>query len=213
MMQGNTLHHPSSSNRVRLRAYLLAFGSVSGLLIGCGSNDDSNTEKIQSEVSYWNDVVPIFEQSCLQCHQQGGIAPFRLDTFEEASKWAPQIADATREGTMPPWYATNDGSCGKFTNTNELSAKQIELLGAWDDQGAPEGERDGREIEVPELPGIDSPVEYQTPSIVPEIQGGDLAEFDEYRCFPIAALPATARMKKPGKPICAWMKKALLLHL
>ena len=32
----------------------------------------------------WDDVAPIFNAKCVQCHQQGGIAPFRLDDYEIA---------------------------------------------------------------------------------------------------------------------------------
>jgi hypothetical protein len=29
------------------------------------------------EVTYWKDMVPLFEHHCLQCHQEGGIGHVR----------------------------------------------------------------------------------------------------------------------------------------
>ena len=41
-----------------------------------------------SEVTYWQDMVPLFEQHCLQCHQEGGIGHGRLDLYAEAKEHA-----------------------------------------------------------------------------------------------------------------------------
>ena len=52
----------------------------------------------------------------------------------------------------------------------------------WADAGAPEGEpRD--DLQVPPVAGLDATLDLHTPEFTPEIVGGPLAEFDEYRCF------------------------------
>ncbi len=132
--------------------------------------------------TYWQDVAPIFFASCVSCHQNGGIGPFKLDNYAEAKTWAAAAAGSAEARTMPPWLVTDDGSCGTFQDSKALSQEEIETIRAWVDAGTPEGEpRDDLEAPVPEK--ITDAVTYTTPKFNPEIQGGDLAEFDEYRCF------------------------------
>src|SRR5262249_30997503 len=38
---------------------------------------------------------------------------------------------------------------------------------------------------LPQVPGISDGISYSTPNLAPMPQGGRLAEFDEYRCFPV----------------------------
>src|SRR3954468_11331122 len=54
-------------------------------------------------VAYWQDVEPLFEQHCFQCHQQGGIAPFRLDDPAMAQSQASAIRVDIQGRVMPPW--------------------------------------------------------------------------------------------------------------
>ena len=73
-----------------------------------------------SEVTYWKDMVPLFEQHCLQCHQEGGIGHGRLDLYAEAKEHAGSIGYTTMARQMPPWDATSDGSCGDFSGSLAL---------------------------------------------------------------------------------------------
>ncbi len=134
------------------------------------------------ERSYWQDVAPIYFERCVTCHQSGGIAPFVLDDYAEAAAWAPASAAAVAGRTMPPWLVTDDGSCGEFRDSRALTAEEITTITEWAAAGAPEGTtRD--DLKVPPLPGLDGDLELYTPDFTPEIVGGPLAEFDEYRCF------------------------------
>ncbi|HET8934987.1 MAG TPA: cytochrome c, partial [Polyangiales bacterium] len=136
-----------------------------------------------AQLTYWKDMVPLFEQHCLSCHREGGIAPFRMDEYSAVKPLAKVIAHATRERTMPPWAVTSDGSCGNFADSIALNEEEIALISAWADSGAAEGEPGS--IHVPELPSLDSATEFRTPEFFPEAQGGTLAESDEYRCFAV----------------------------
>jgi hypothetical protein len=131
--------------------------------------------------TYWKDMVPLFEQHCLQCHRDGGIAPFRMDEYSAVKPLAKLIARATSERTMPPWAVTSDGSCGTFADSLALSDDEIAKVAAWADNGAAEGEPGT--IELPEAPTLADAAEFITPEFTPEAQGGKLAENDEYRCF------------------------------
>lgn len=141
----------------------------------------SDAEPNRIQISYWHDMVPLFEQHCLQCHREGGIAPFRLDDYATAAPLADLIAHTTGERSMPPWYVTSDGSCGTFADSAALSDDEIALIAQWANAGAPEGRPES--ITIPDLPELDAHTQLTTPQFVPEIAGGELAEFDEYRCF------------------------------
>ncbi|MBL9099465.1 MAG: hypothetical protein JNL82_00835 [Myxococcales bacterium] len=132
--------------------------------------------------TYWQDVAPVYFKNCVACHQGGGIAPFGLDTAEEAATWAAASADAVARRTMPPWLVTDDGSCNEFRGSRALADEDIATIAAWAAAGAQAGEeRD--DLVVPAPPHLEDGVDVLTPEFAPEPAGGPLAEFDEYRCF------------------------------
>ena len=55
------------------------------------------------KISYARDIVPIIEQKCIACHQEGGIAPFAMDGYAKVKGFAPMIREAVRTDRMPPW--------------------------------------------------------------------------------------------------------------
>ncbi|MCA9706057.1 MAG: hypothetical protein KDK70_09440 [Myxococcales bacterium] len=133
-------------------------------------------------VTYWQDVAPVLYDSCVTCHRAGGIGPFALETYDDATAWSVAIASSVQNRTMPPWLVVDDGTCGDFRHSRWLPDETLDLIAAWVDDGTPEGEpRD--DLTIPEPVDLGDATEIQTPNFVPEIQGGKLAEFDEYRCF------------------------------
>lgn len=146
-----------------------------------GSADETATDGTPA-VTFWQDVAPVFYERCVTCHRDGGVGPFPMSTYEEAAPWGAAISAAMEGRTMPPWLVTADGSCGDFRDSRWVPDDEIALVAAWVADGSPEGEpRD--DLQIPDLPGLDNATEFQTPMFTPEIQGGKLAEFDEYRCF------------------------------
>jgi hypothetical protein len=147
-----------------------------------GSADTGSADAGEPErVTYWQDMVPIFERHCLQCHREGGIAPMRLDRYDDAKTFAALIGHSTAERAMPPWDATSDGSCGEFQGSLALSDAQIARIGAWVEGGAAEGTR--AEVKLPALEQLPSATDYALPSYAPVAQGGALAANDDYHCF------------------------------
>lgn len=142
-------------------------------------------EPSTAALTYWQDMVPLFEAHCLQCHQQGGIAPFRLDAYAEAKARAELIGHSTRARTMPPWDVTSDGTCGTFQHSLALSEEQIQRIAAWVAGGAAEGTPGV--VGLPPVSALADAKNYVTPTYAPEIQGGALAEADDYRCFALDA--------------------------
>lgn len=89
-------------------------------------------------ISYANDVAPILEAKCVSCHQEGGIGPFAMSSYEAVKNFAPMIREAIRTKTMPPWHP--DPAFGKFEHDGGLSGDQIRTLVHWVEAGAPRGE-------------------------------------------------------------------------
>jgi len=131
--------------------------------------------------TFWQDAEPIFNNKCVGCHQEGGIGPFRLDDFDTARQYANIIRDYTKQRIMPPYLLETGGKCGSFDESAALTDAQIETIGNWVDTGTPEGTP--VTMTPPALATLDDATEWQTPAFTPQIQGGALAQFDEYRCF------------------------------
>jgi hypothetical protein len=123
----------------------------------------------------------VFAKHCNGCHREGGIAPFRLDNYEEAKAHAASIQYATQERIMPPWAATSDGSCGEFIDSLALSDREIADIGRWVRNGAIPGTP--ASIEQPAIPTLKDATSFKTPKYTPVVAGGALAEHDDYRCF------------------------------
>lgn len=175
---------PMNEPRARF-LFLLTVGAL-----GCGGDDetripsDPGGELTQTaEPTFWQHVAPILNEKCTACHQTGGIAPFALDNFEDAEQRANLIADYTESRIMPPYLMEVGGECGTFDESDALSDEQIATIGAWArGERLPGTPAAMTALEPPSLPeGLD----VFTPQFTPMIEGGPLAEFDEYRCFSI----------------------------
>lgn len=82
------------------------------------------------------DVAGILHRRCAECHHPGAVAPFSLLTYEDAAGWAATIREVVAEERMPPWKAEG----GPFANDMSLTAAEKNLLYAWIDTGAPQGD-------------------------------------------------------------------------
>lgn len=54
-------------------------GALVLCLVGCG--DDGMTVDPDAP-TYHADIVPLIQRECLTCHVEGGIGPFRLDSYD-----------------------------------------------------------------------------------------------------------------------------------
>lgn len=142
------------------------------------SHDDGDAGPV---VTFFGSVLPVYAERCANCHQQGGIGPFRLDNYEDARTWASASLSAVEARTMPPWLATADGTCNHFEGATWLSEDEIDIVRSWVEGGLAEGEPRA----IPEQPAaaLDTTLTLKTPKYVPHAAGGDYARFDDYRCF------------------------------
>jgi Copper type II ascorbate-dependent monooxygenase, C-terminal domain/Copper type II ascorbate-dependent monooxygenase, N-terminal domain len=152
-------------------------------LAGCGEDQPDVSTPPPAALTYWDDVAPILNNKCVGCHTAGGIAPFRLDRYTEARQNALKMAVATREGVMPPYLVTHDGTCGDFEDAGTLTADEKAKI--WDWASGERKEGTPAVLQAPPVLSLGPAREWKTPNIVPVAEGGQLAEFDEYRCFPM----------------------------
>jgi peroxiredoxin len=132
---------------------------------------------------YTKDVQPILQKHCQMCHREGEVAPFRLETYEQARKRAADLANVVSDRRMPPWKATH-GFGPVYNYDKSLSDAEIEIISRWADGGAPKGNdsdapapltySEGWKLGEPDLI-LDIGADYEVPAT------GD----DVYRCFVI----------------------------
>lgn len=95
--------------------------------------------------TFYKDALPVFQKNCVACHQPnppdvGGItAPMSLHDYDQARIWAPMIKNAVQTGYMPPWGA-HERHKGTFKDERYIDRDEVELLVAWVDGGALEGD-------------------------------------------------------------------------
>lgn len=107
-----------------------------------------------ASVTYARDVARILNQNCVVCHREGDVAPFSLQTYQQARVWARQIKEYTARRLMPPWKATP--GFGDFLDARALTDRQIAVLARWAGPGAPAGDLKT----VPPAPRFPSPTTW-----------------------------------------------------
>lgn len=89
------------------------------------------------QATYRDDVAPILERKCVQCHTTGGVAPWAMADYGTVRAWAPRMREMVLTKRMPPWGA--DPEFGQFANDRSLTVDEIRKLSHWIDQGTPRG--------------------------------------------------------------------------
>ena len=92
------------------------------------------------------DVLPVLQANCQGCHRPGEVAPMSFMSYESTRPWAKAIKASVLAKKMPPWFA--DQRYGHWSNSPRISAGQIQMLAAWADGGAPEGNAKDRPAPV-----------------------------------------------------------------
>jgi hypothetical protein len=78
----------------------------------------------------------------VECHREGGVAPFSLETREEVAAHAAMIETVVNQGTMPPWFAAPgpEGVSTPWLNNCSLAPADKQDLLAWLAGDRPEGD-------------------------------------------------------------------------
>jgi hypothetical protein len=156
---------------------LFSSSAFVAIVCGCGTDEPLGTEP----VTYHAQIRAVVEASCTQCHAQGGIAPFALDTPDAVRDHRAAVVDAVLSGAMPPWPASDD--CHPLTDVRRLPDPTRRLFSAWRAQGYPEGS--ASEYEAPPATPSSTAGLGEPDIILPmaEPYTTDPAIADNYRCF------------------------------
>ena len=110
--------------------------------------EDALRAVVATELTYHNRISRIVQQHCIECHREGGVAPFALDTYEDLVAHAGMVEQVVERGIMPPWFAAQakpDGETGEvytpWANDRSLAEAEKQELLAWIAGGKPEGDR------------------------------------------------------------------------
>lgn len=128
------------------------------------------------------DIAPIIYNKCASCHRTGGVAPFSLTSFQQASAQAGAISAAVQQKHMPPWPP--DPAYSRLAHERLLARHEINKIVAWVNGNKPQG-NPAQEPPLPqfnplgELPGTPDLV-AQIPTYTSTAQNGDV-----YQCFVI----------------------------
>ncbi len=111
---------------------------------GCAL-DLSSYPDVKSPITYHNRISRIVQSNCVECHREGGVAPFSLATQEDVAAHSAMIKQVVEQGTMPPWFAAHsdeslDEQPSLWANDRSLAdADKTDLL-TWIGGGKPLGE-------------------------------------------------------------------------
>jgi mono/diheme cytochrome c family protein len=105
-------------------------------------------DPITTKLTWTREISRVVYSHCAGCHRAGGSA-MELTTYEAARPWAKAIRDEVLARRMPPWGAVT--GVREFAGDPSLSQPEIDMLVAWVEGGAPEGD------------AADSPAHLQAP--------------------------------------------------
>ena len=159
---------------------------IAGLVVmssACASSEPDPNPPVVSDVTYQGELRAVVEQHCLECHVQGGIAPFTLDSFEALRDAAPSVIAAVEAGTMPPWLP--DESCRTYQDERRLPSEAVPMFREWFESGAVEG--DVADYEPPQAEAVRTLEEILGEPTVRlrarEAYRPSTERPDDYRCF------------------------------
>lgn len=99
-----------------------------------------DTDAMPHQITWAQDVAPIFQEKCQECHRTDSIAPMSLLTYQEAKAFAPLIQYRVANRVMPPWHLNPTVGIQDYANNRGLTEEQRQTIVSWVDQGTPEGD-------------------------------------------------------------------------
>lgn len=140
----------------------------------------SSTGFSQNQITWSDQIGCLVYSHCTPCHNDKGIAPFSLESYEEAFEKRFLMESYIARRLMPPWPPSDYSG---IAHDRSLSEQEIELFKRWVEEGAPQG---GTETLQP--PVVTSNLEITDPDFSHRLEPfvvPDLRELDLYRCFVI----------------------------
>ncbi len=88
---------------------------------GCALDLPAQKNITKVNVTYHHDVARIMQTNCVECHHDGGVGPFALDSYDAVIKHAGMIRKQVERGAMPPWFAAPLAGAQHATWSNDRS--------------------------------------------------------------------------------------------
>jgi hypothetical protein len=107
------------------------------ILLACLCSTLDAHDLITTKITWTREISRLMFDKCTSCHREGGTA-FSLTTYEQARPWAKAIKEEVLERRMPPFGAVK--GFADLLGDQALMQEQIELISAWVEGGAPEGD-------------------------------------------------------------------------
>lgn len=154
---------------------------LAGLALAAACTDDPQPEPPPAARATWyQDAAPILAKHCMSCHQEGGIAPFSMTTYDDAVDRASQMMAAIEKGTMPPFDAREDADCTprySWVDDPRLSVADKATLKEWIEGGFARG------TETAVAPPPEPKLEGVTRSVAPVEGWATSGDRDQFICF------------------------------
>ena len=135
---------------------------------GCALELEVPVAATPATPTYHREISRLMQAHCVECHREGGLGPFPLESHEDLAEHAGMIRKQVERGAMPPWFAAPAAHAG-FSNDRSLPEADKSALLGWLKSGRPLG--DPAEAPLPRVfaPGwsVGTPdVVYQLPEPV-----------------------------------------------
>jgi peroxiredoxin len=104
---------------------------------GCLITHDERPASL-AKVTYSKQISRILQRRCEECHRAGEVAPFSLQSYDDAVEHSAMMKEVLLQRRMPPWHA--DPRYGHFSNDRRMEQDEIDQLLAWIDAGTPQGD-------------------------------------------------------------------------
>jgi hypothetical protein len=140
----------------------------------------------QTTPTWSDDIACLLFTHCTGCHNDNGIAPFSLMSYNDAASAASGILFAVNNGNMPPWPPDRDYN--RLAHERYLTPEEITLINDWVNAGAPEGDP----VNAPSAPVYSGNAVITNPDLVVQIPDYTVGSSgDVYRCFVIPTSEST----------------------
>jgi len=117
-------------------------GSISDTVVepnlGCELQYPQAARHLKNPPDYATEVAPIIQKRCAECHRQGGVGPFAMDSYIMLLGWSPMIREVLLNKRMPPTQI--DPFIGHSENARYVTKEELQTLVHWIDGGAPRGD-------------------------------------------------------------------------
>jgi len=113
---------------------------------GCELKFPVAEQHTQFPPDYETEVAPIIIENCVECHRQGGVGPFALDSYIMLLGWSPMIREVILNKRMPPTQV--DPYIGHSDDARRLEKSEMQTLVHWINAGAPRGAGESDPLEL-----------------------------------------------------------------